>query len=117
MKRSAALPIALICVGIVWLLKSAAWLPNTPTLLALLLFAAGVLLLALDGFNKSTLVTSPMLAYAGASIYAIDQLALKTSHFVALGMVLLGVLMLIARGDRIPERREPYRRMPPQNKD
>jgi hypothetical protein len=49
MKRSAALPIMLICLGCVWLLKSTALLPNTTTLLALLLFAAGVLLLALDG--------------------------------------------------------------------
>ncbi|POA99096.1 hypothetical protein C2134_08440 [Chromobacterium sinusclupearum] len=114
MKRSAALPIMLICLGCVWLLKSTALLPNTTTLLALLLFAAGVLLLALDGFNKSTLVSSPLLAYAGGAIYAIDQLGLRTSHFVALGMVLAGVLMLLARSDRIPERREPPRRFPRQ---
>ncbi|MEN7430286.1 hypothetical protein VA599_05970 [Chromobacterium sp. TRC.1.1.SA] len=113
MKRGAALPIALICVGSVWLLKSTALLPNTSTLLALLLFAAGLLLFALDGFNKSTLVTSPMLAYAGASVYAIDQLGLRATHFVALGMVLMGVLLLAARSDRVPERVEPPRRLPP----
>ncbi|QEL56180.1 hypothetical protein [Chromobacterium paludis] len=115
MKRGAALPIALICIGGVWLLKSAAWLPNTPTLLALLLFAAGVLLFAVDGFNKSTLVSSPLLAYAGASIYAMDQLNLAASHFMAFGMVLAGVLLLIARSDRVPERREPPRRFPRQD--
>ena len=113
MKRGAALPIALICLGCVWLLKSTALLPNTTTLLALLLFAAGVLLLALDGFNKSTLVTSPMLAYTGAAVYAVDQLGLRVSHFAAVGMVLMGVLMLVARSDGIPERREPPRRLPP----
>ncbi|WP_199053090.1 hypothetical protein [Aquitalea sp. ASV15] len=109
MKKSAALPIALICLGSVWFLKSTALLPNTSTLLSLILAAAGCLLLIIDGFNKSTLVSSPLLIYAGAAIYLRDNLGLQFSHLLSLGMVVMGLLMLLARSDRIPERSRGWR--------
>ncbi|WP_293764968.1 hypothetical protein [uncultured Aquitalea sp.] len=112
MKKSAALPVALICLGSVWFLKSTALLPNTTTLLSLLLAVSGVLLLIVDGFNKSTLVTSPMLVYAGAAVYLYDNFVLRLSHVMSLGMVLIGLLMLIARSDQIPERSVRWRSLP-----
>ncbi|MBV8680577.1 MAG: hypothetical protein JO338_09030 [Aquitalea sp.] len=111
MKKSAALPITLICLGSVWFLKSTALLPNTSTLLALLLAAAGCLLLIIDGFNKSTLVSCPLLIYAGAAIYLRDNSGLQLSHLLSLGMVLAGLLMLLARSKRIPERSLGWRSM------
>ncbi|MBA4707875.1 hypothetical protein [Aquitalea aquatica] len=111
MKKSAALPIALICLGSVWFLKSTALLPDTSTLLSLLLAAAGCLLLIIDGFNKSTLVSSPLLVYAGAAIYLRDNMGLQFSHLLSLGMVVMGLLMLLARSDRIPERSLRWRSM------
>lgn len=103
-KPSAAVPAALICLGSLWFLKSTALLPDTSTLLALLLAGVGVLLLVLEGVSKSTLTTSPLLIYAGAAVYGLDHLGLGLSHVLSLGMVLAGLLMLIARSDRIPER-------------
>ncbi|WP_199102782.1 hypothetical protein [Aquitalea sp. ASV11] len=115
MKKSAALPIALICLGAVWFLKSTALLPSTSTLLALLLIIAGVLLGLLDGLNKSTLVSCPLLIYAGAAIYLRDNMGLHLSHLLSLGMVLAGLLMLLSRSDRIPERNARWRSLPDQH--
>jgi len=110
MKSSAFLPLVLIVLGVLWFLKSSALLPDTTTLLALMLAASGVVLLVVDGLTKSTLVTAPMLMYAGVAVYLFDEDKLRLSHMLSLGMVLLGVLMLIARSERIPERRQ--RRLP-----
>ncbi|OWY38769.1 hypothetical protein CEK28_11810 [Xenophilus sp. AP218F] len=104
MKRSVLTPIVLICLGAVWFLKSTGLLPNTTTLLALLLIAAGVLLFISDGFNKSTLVSSPMLVYSGIAVYLNDTLLIRISHLASFGMMLLGALMLLARLPRVPER-------------
>jgi len=110
MKPGIIQPIVLIVLGALWLLKSTALLPETSTLLALLLAAAGVLLGLLDGLTKSTIVSSPMLIYAGAAIYLYDHYYLRFSHLAAFGMMLLGILLLLARSNRIPERRLPRRR-------
>jgi len=112
MKKSAALPIALICLGVVWFLKSTALLPNTTTLLSVLLAAAGCLLFIMDGLNKSTLVNCPLLIYAGLAIYLHDNQAVQLSHLLSLGMVLMGLLMLLARSNRIPERSLRWRSLP-----
>ncbi|WP_227107157.1 hypothetical protein [Chromobacterium rhizoryzae] len=109
MNRSAALPIVLICLGSVWFLKSTSLLPNTATLLSLLLAAAGVLLFVVDGFNKSTLVTSPLLIYAGGAIYLYDAVGLRPSHLLSFGMILTGLLMLLARSEHVPERSRRFR--------
>ncbi|SCK05735.1 hypothetical protein [Vogesella sp. LIG4] len=110
MKPSIVQPILLIILGALWLLKSTALLPETSILLALLLAAAGVILGLLDGLTKSTVVSSPMLVYAGAAIYLYDHYFVRFSHVAAFGMMLLGILLLLARSDRIPERRLPRRR-------
>lgn len=104
MKTSVSLPIVLITLGSLWFLKSTYLLPETSTLLALLLAMAGVILFVIDGFNKSSLVTSPMLMYGGAAVYLYDSAGLRLSHVLSLGMVLMGILLLLARSDRIPER-------------
>lgn len=112
MRKSATLPIVLICLGSVWFLKSTALLPDTSTLLALLLAVTGGLLWLIDGFNKSTLVSSPLLVYAGAAVYLRDNMGLHFSHLLSLGMVLAGLLMLLSRSDRIPERSLRWRSLP-----
>lgn len=109
MKTSVSLPIVLITLGSLWFLKSTYLLPETSTLLALLLAAAGVILFVIDGFNKSSLVTGPMLMYGGAAVYLYDSAGLRLSHVLSLGMVLMGILLLLARSDRIPERSQRQR--------
>ncbi|WP_174875254.1 hypothetical protein [Vogesella oryzae] len=110
MKPGIIQPILLITLGALWLLKSSAMLPETSTLLALLLAAAGLVLLLLDGVTKSTIVSSPLLIYSGAALYLYDHYLVRFSHTIAIGMMLLGILLLVARSDRIPDRRLPRRR-------
>lgn len=105
MRRGATYPLLLIILGSLWFLRSTALLPDTATLLALLLAGAGLALLLIDGFNKSTLVASPLLLYAGAGVWLYHHLAFALSPLLALGMVLAGVLMLVARSERIPDKR------------
>lgn len=109
MKPSASQAFILIILGALWLLKSTALLPETTTLLAILLAAAGIILLLIDGVTKSSIVSSPMLIYAGAAIYLFDTDKLRLSHTLSLGMILLGILMLIARSERIPDKRQKKR--------
>ena len=109
MKPSATQAFILIIIGALWLLKSTALLPETTTLLAIMLAATGVVLLLIDGITKSSIVSSPMLMYAGAAIFLFDEGKIRLSHTLSLGMILLGILMLIARSDRIPEKRQKQR--------
>lgn len=105
MKPSATQAFILIILGALWLLKSTELLPETTTLLAIMLAAAGGVLLLIDGVTKSSIVSSPMLIYAGAAIYLFDEGKIRLSHSLSLGMILLGILMLIARSERIPDKR------------
>lgn len=102
--KSVAWPIVLITLGSLWFLKSTALLPDTPILLALLLSLAGVGIFLIDGLNKTSLVSGSMLIYAGAAVYFLEIRGLRFSHVVSLGMVLFGVLLLLAQSARIPER-------------
>lgn len=107
MPKSFGMPLLLIALGSVWFLKSTALLPNTATLLALLLAGCGLLLLVLEGVNKSSIVSSPLLMYTGAAIWVYDHYGVRFSHVFSLGMVLAGLLMLLAHNRRIPERQTP----------
>jgi hypothetical protein len=116
--KSAAWPIVLITLGSLWFLKSTALLPQTATLLALLLALTGVAILLLDGYNKSSLVSAPLLIYAGAGVYLNEAIGVRTSHILSLGMVLLGVLLLLVQSDQIPDRsRRQRRRLSSQDDD
>jgi hypothetical protein len=108
--KSVAWPIVLITLGSLWFLKSTALLPDTPILLTMLLVLAGIGIFLIDGFNKASLVSGSMLVYAGAAIYFLEVRGLRFSHVVSLGMVLFGVLLLLAQSDRIPERSAPRHR-------
>ena len=109
MRTSATLPVLLITFGVLWFMKSAALLPDTATLLALGLVGAGALLFLLDGLNKSTVVVAPLLGFAGLAVHGIDRFGLPLSAWGSMAMVLGGILMLVARSDRIPDRRQARR--------
>ena len=115
MHRNATFPVLLITAGLLWFLHSTALLPNAHSLVAIGLAVAGAAMLLLDGLNKSTLVSCPMLMYAGAAIYLRDNMGLHLSHLLSLGMVLAGLLMLLSRSDRIPERSARWRSLPDQH--
>lgn len=102
MKPSLFLPLFLIIVGAIWFLRSLDLFPATSDIVAVILGITSVFILILEGINKQTLITSPLLAYIGASIYIYNRYIIGLSTLTAGGMILVGCLMLIARSDIVP---------------
>lgn len=106
-------PLLLIIGGALWFLKSMDWFPQTATIIAFILAAAGLLVLALDGLNKQSVVSGPLLIYIGIAIYAANEYLLPAGPLFAIGMMLSGCLLLIARSNAVPLKRS--RRLPPKH--
>lgn len=105
--RNASLPITLIVVGAIGVVWYFGWFPNVQSVTALALAAAGVLVLVADRITKSSVVLGPMLIAVGAAIWLHDTYGLRWWLLVSILLMVLGVLMLVARSPRIPERRPP----------
>jgi hypothetical protein len=105
--RNAALPITLIVVGLIGVVCYFGWFPNVQSVTALALAGAGVLILATDRITKSSIVLGPMLIAIGGAIWLHDTYRVRWWLLVSVLLMVLGVLMLVARDPRIPERRTP----------
>ena len=105
--RNASLPITLIVVGAIGVVWYFGWFPNVQSVTALALAAAGVLVLITDRITKSSVVLGPMLVAVGGAIWLHDAYRMRWWLLVSILLILLGVLMLVARSPRIPERRPP----------
>ena len=103
--RNASLPITLIVVGVIGVVWYLGWFPNVESVTALALVAAGILILITDGITKSSIVLGPMLVAVGTSVWMHDAYRLRWWLLVSILLIVLGVLMLVARDARIPERR------------
>lgn len=103
--RNAALPITLIVVGTIGVVWYFGWFPNVESVTALALAAAGVLILAADRITKSSIVLGPMLIAVGGAIWLHDTYRLRWWLLMSVLLIIVGILMLIARDPRIPERR------------
>lgn len=102
MKASLTLPILLIIAGTIWLLRSLDLFPATNDIIAVILATVGILIFILEGINKSSIISAPMLVYLGGSIYAYYHYPFKLSTLIAAGMIFSGCLMILARSDIIP---------------
>ena len=105
--RNAALPITLIIVGVIGVIWYLGWFPNIESITALVLVAAGVLILITDRITKNSVVLGPILIAIGASVWVHDAYRVRWWLLVSILLILLGALMLIARDHRIPEHRPP----------
>jgi hypothetical protein len=105
-KRSAVLPIVLIAIGGGWLVNELQIMPQISTLLILGLMGAGIAVFALEGINKSSVVTAPLLIATGFALYLKDYYGLGLKLAIPALMVLAGLLMLLARSSHIAERIE-----------
>ena len=101
-RSSLALPLFLVIAGAVWFLKSTGILPPTATLVTAGLAVAGVAVLLLDGINKQSVVSGPLLIYIGAAVYVKSQYLIDLSPLLALGMMILGGLLLLSRSGIVP---------------
>ena len=103
--RNAALPVTLIVLGVIGVVVYFGWLPDKDVITALGFVAAGVLILAMDGVTKSSVVLGPTLIAIGIMWWLHDQYRLRWSLLVPILLILIGALMLVARRPEIPERR------------
>jgi hydroxymethylpyrimidine/phosphomethylpyrimidine kinase len=103
--RNAALPVTLIVVGIVGLIWYFGWFPDRDTVVAIGLIAAGVLVLAMDGLTRSSVVLGPTLITMGVMWWLHDQYHLRWSLLIPILLIVIGALMLVARRGSFPERR------------
>ena len=103
--RHIAVPITLIVVGAIGVVWNFGWFPNVESVTALALATAGILILVTDRITKHSIVLGPMLIAVGGAIWVHDVSRLRWWLLVSLLLIILGVLMLIARDPRIPDRR------------
>lgn len=103
--RDAALPITLIVVGLVWLVWYQGWFPDMDWVVTIGFIAAGIAVLAIDGFTKNSVVMGPFLIAIGLAWLAHDRYRTSFTIIIPVMLVILGLLMLVARITSIPERR------------
>jgi hypothetical protein len=103
--KDASIPVTLIAIGLGWLLWELRLFPDVDWIISLGFIAAGVAVMAIDGINKNSVVIGPFLIAIGLAWLAHDRYGTHWRYIIPFMLVLLGLLMLIARGARIPERR------------
>lgn len=101
-QKSAFIPILLIAAGAGWLLKMQGMAPSLRGIMAALLALCAIVYLLSGGVNKESVVLAPMLLYVSACLGLPLFQLFSLSFEIAAGMVLLGVLMLLARLDAVP---------------
>jgi hypothetical protein len=105
--RDAGLPITLIVIGLVGIAWYFRIFPDLDWLIALGLVAGGVAVLLFDGLTKSSVVIGPFLVAVGVSWWAHEFRAASWRVLIPSLLVLLGVLLLVARNPRFPDKRAP----------
>jgi hypothetical protein len=103
--RDAGLPVTLIVLGLVGLAWYFRVFPDLDWIIALGLVAGGVAVMVFDGITKSSVVIGPFLIAVGVAWWAHEFRNVSWRVLIPALLVLLGVLMLVARGERIPERK------------
>lgn len=103
--KDASLPVLLITIGAAWLLNSLNWMPDVHWLWIVGLAGAGMAILFLDGFTKSSVVAGPLLILAGGMSFAHQYYGLGWRFIVPTMLLVAGLLMLLARLPRVPASR------------
>jgi len=110
--KDASIPVTLIAVGLGWLLWELRLFPDVDWIISLGFIAAGIAVMVIDGINKNSVVIGPFLIAIGIAWFMHDRYGTIWRFIIPVMLVLLGVLMLIARSPRVPERRTSQRSEP-----
>lgn len=102
--RGAAIPVALIVFGLAGLAWYYDLFPDIDTLIAAGLAGGGVAVLVVEGMTKTSVVSGPSLIAAGSAWALNNHRGVSWLALIPAMLVVIGVLMLIARSPRIPER-------------
>ena len=103
--KDASLPVTLIVIGLGWLLWELRLFPDIDWIVSAGFVVVGVAVLVIDGVNKNSIVIGPFLIAVGIAWFAHDRYWVGWRFIIPALLVLLGVLLLVARSARIPERR------------
>ena len=107
--KDASLPVTLIAVGLGWLLWEFRLFPDIDWLISLAFIGAGIAVMAIDGINKNSVIVGPFLIGVGIAWYVHDRYGTHWRYIVPVMLVLLGVLMLVSRSARVPDRARRHR--------
>ncbi|KAF0814343.1 hypothetical protein IGB42_01244 [Andreprevotia sp. IGB-42] len=102
--RDTLFPIALIVVGAGWLVSELHLLPEANWIVIFGLIAAGLGVLAVEGINRSSIVTGPLLIAGGVLTFVHERTGAGWSVLIPVLLMLWGLLLLVARLPAIPER-------------
>ena len=111
--KNAGTPIALLILGVAWLLDSLNWLPDIHWVWIIGMIIAGVAIMIVDGFTKSSVVAGPVLICAGALMYFHHFHWLGWRYMIPIMLIVLGLSMLVSRLEAVPESRTLQRKMKP----
>lgn len=100
--QSIAVSLVIIALGVAWLLNTMNVIPGVNWVWTGGLGLAGLLIIALGGFNKLTIVTGPFLIVASVFSVLRQTGTMVIDHEVPALVISLGVLMLIAQLAPIP---------------
>jgi hypothetical protein len=103
--KDASLPVTLIVVGLGWLLWEFRLFPDVDWIISLGFIAGGIAVLAIDGINRNSIVIGPFLVAVGIAWLLHDRYWVSWRLIIPVMLVLLGMLMLVARSPKIPDRR------------
>jgi len=95
--QSIAVSLLTIALGSAWLLNSMDVIPGVNWVWTVGLGVPGLMLLALGGVNRFTIVTGPFLIIASILSVLRQTDRLNVNHEVPILVIVLGVLMLIAQ--------------------
>ncbi len=101
-KRSLLLPIALITVGVGWLLSTLGVITSVNWVWTLGLAAIGFVTFVLSGIDKATVVIGPFFILAACLSVLRQTGRLAVDVEVPILVIAAGVLMLVARSAAIP---------------
>ena len=105
MQRDSVFPVTLIAVGVVWLLFNLNWVPSFDWVVTLVLVAAGVGILLLEGLTRKSVVGGPMLIALGVAWWLHFYYYIHWRYLGPSLVIIVGGLMLLARLPSLPDRR------------
>jgi hypothetical protein len=100
--QSIAVALLVIAVGAAWLMNTMGIIPGVNWVWVVGLAAAGLLMLALGGLNKLTIVVGPFLIAASVLSVLRQRGMIVIDQEVPILVIALGVLLLLAAMSNLP---------------
>jgi len=105
--QSVAISLLVIAVGIAWLLNTMSVLPGVNWVWVVGLAGAGLLMMALCGFNKLTVVIGPFLMAASILSLLRQRGVIHIDQEVPILVIVVGALLLGSTLSKLPRAGEP----------